>query len=418
MTLFSKTIKHFRPLILTMISAYPLMGYQGDLDIYIQKARENNPALKRAFNQWKSADAGITAARGLPNPSVSVGYFLESVETAAGPQEYKIGLMQKIPFPGKRGLQGRAQKAKADRFYFQYLDRQLKLDHAVRSAWYDYYFLRRSHELTAQNFQLIQNWDGVIRSKYVTARTGHPDLIKTQIELIQLEDELSTLENKKAPIMERFRSLLNDPDIDEIIVPDSIDIEWVELNEKTLRKRIQENNPNALSAQAMIDMESAKLKRTQLNRLPDFGLGVESVTTGEKEGSPVSGKDPLVAKISVSLPIWLNKTKSDINSAAYSLNSAEAGEASIQNELMAELEKVLFDLKESNRQIRLYQEILIPKGKESLGASEIAYRGDKIDFISLVDAQRRLLQFEMKYEKAKVDYLKAKSKLSVLTGGE
>jgi hypothetical protein len=33
-----------------------------------------------------------------------------------------------------------------------------------------------------------------------------------------------------------------------------------------------------------------------------------------------------------------------------------------------------------------------------------------------VDAQRRLLQFQMKYEKAVVDYLKAKSKLSVLTG--
>jgi outer membrane protein TolC len=77
---------------------------------------------------------------------------------------------------------------------------------------------------------------------------------------------------------------------------------------------------------------------------------------------------------------------------------------------------VLFDLDESSRQIRLYKDILIPKGLESLSASEIAYRGDKIGFISLVDAQRRLLQFQMKYEKAVVDYLKAKSKLSVLTG--
>jgi cobalt-zinc-cadmium efflux system outer membrane protein len=77
---------------------------------------------------------------------------------------------------------------------------------------------------------------------------------------------------------------------------------------------------------------------------------------------------------------------------------------------------VLFDLEDSNRQIKLYKNVLIPKGLESLGASEIAYRGDKIEFISLVDAQRRLLNFQMKYEKALVDYLKAKSKLSVLTG--
>jgi outer membrane protein TolC len=89
---------------------------------------------------------------------------------------------------------------------------------------------------------------------------------------------------------------------------------------------------------------------------------------------------------------------------------------SIQNELNSELEMVLFDLEESSRQIRLYKDVLIPKGLESLGASEIAYRGDNIEFISLVDAQRRLLKFQMKYEKALVNYLKATSKLSVITG--
>jgi outer membrane protein TolC len=80
------------------------------------------------------------------------------------------------------------------------------------------------------------------------------------------------------------------------------------------------------------------------------------------------------------------------------------------------LEKVIYDLEESSRQIQLYRDLLIPKGLESLGVTEIAYRTDKIDFIALVDAQRRLLQFQMKYEKAVVDYLKAQSRLSLLTG--
>ena len=60
--------------------------------------------------------------------------------------------------------------------------------------------------------------------------------------------------------------------------------------------------------------------------------------------------------------------------------------------------------------------MLITKGLESLGVTEIAYRTDKIDFIALVDAQRRLLQFQMKYDNAVVDYLKAQSRLSLLTG--
>ena len=98
------------------------------------------------------------------------------------------------------------------------------------------------------------------------------------------------------------------------------------------------------------------------------------------------------------------------------MEAVEQKVVSIQNELTKNLEKVLYELKESNRQIQLYQNVLIPKGLESLGATEKAYRSDKIDFLSLVDAQRRLLKFQMKYEKALVDYLKAKSKLSILTG--
>ncbi|MBT7185585.1 MAG: TolC family protein, partial [Candidatus Marinimicrobia bacterium] len=89
---------------------------------------------------------------------------------------------------------------------------------------------------------------------------------------------------------------------------------------------------------------------------------------------------------------------------------------SVENELTIKLEKILYELKESERQVKLYQNVLIPKGLESLGATEKAYRSDKIDFLSLVDAQQRLLTFQMKYEKALIDYLKAKSKLSVLTG--
>jgi outer membrane protein TolC len=66
--------------------------------------------------------------------------------------------------------------------------------------------------------------------------------------------------------------------------------------------------------------------------------------------------------------------------------------------------------------VKLYQNVLIPKGLESLGATEKAYRSDKIDFLSLVDAQQRLLTFQMKYEKALINYLKAKCKLYILTG--
>jgi outer membrane protein, heavy metal efflux system len=100
MNLFLRQIKHINPLIILLMGTFHVTASQGDLDLYIQKAQENNPVVKSAYNQWKSAETSIIAAKGLPNPTLNVGYFLESVETAAGPQQYKIGLMQKFPFLG------------------------------------------------------------------------------------------------------------------------------------------------------------------------------------------------------------------------------------------------------------------------------------------------------------------------------
>jgi len=188
------------------------------------------------------------------------------------------------------------------------------------------------------------------------------------------------------------------------------------MDKSKLIETIKHFNPDLWMAQAELEMSQAKLKRAKLNRLPDFGIGLEKIGTGEKDGSVFSGKDPVVAKISLDLPVWFRKNKSAIKSAKFAQESIEQKINSVENKLLSKLEKILYELKESERKVKLYQNVLIPKGLESLGATEKAYRSDKIDFLSLVDAQQRLLTFQMKYEKALINYLKAKSKLSILTG--
>ena len=386
------------------------------LDQYIQTALDNNSAVKHSFSVWKSEESKIATAKGLPNPTVSFGYFLENVETAAGPQEYKIGLNQKIPFFGKRTHTSRIQSAQSKKAYYLYQKRQLVIIDKVRSTWLDTYYLSKLTDLTQQNFDLVKNWDSVIRSKYITSRTSHPDLVKTQIELIQLEDDLRSLENRKKPILEKFRSLLNQDSLAEIVVPDSLTAVVSPIEREILIQKMEKSNSDLKMAEVEIEKRKLQVKLSKLNRMPDVAIGVEKIGTGEKVGSPFSGKDPLVAKVSLDLPIWFGKNKSTIQSASYEKNAAEDHFNTTRNELEVQLEKVIYDLEESSRQIQLYRDLLIPKGLESLGVTEIAYRTDKIDFIALVDAQRRLLQFQMKYEKAVVDYLKAQSRLSLLTG--
>ncbi len=51
-------------------------------------------------------------------------------------------------------------------------------------------------------------------------------------------------------------------------------------------------------------------------------------------------------------------------------------------------------------------------------ASETAYTGGTIDFLSLVDAQRTLLEFQLRYERAVTNNQQKLSELEMLAGAE
>ncbi|MHC4655130.1 MAG: TolC family protein [Planctomycetota bacterium] len=60
----------------------------------------------------------------------------------------------------------------------------------------------------------------------------------------------------------------------------------------------------------------------------------------------------------------------------------------------------------------------MPKAEELLEASETAYTGGTIDFLSLVDAQRTLLEFQLRYERAVTDNQQKLANLKMLAGAE
>lgn len=298
--------------------------------------------------------------------------------------------------------------------------KRLKLQSRTELVYYDYYFLLKAIEITRQNIDLVRNWEWVVQSKYKTAISSHLDVIKTQIELINLEDDLKSLQARKRPLLQRFQEILNDTTLLTVFVADSLDFLTINRKKTELLDLALENNHTLLAAGSQVLRQTQALKRARLEYFPDFGLGLESIGTGNKEmaGVPVtdSGKDPLVFKVSLSLPIWFGKNAKTVRSAKYKRNAARFFKQNEENRLLSDIENVWYDLTEAERKFQLYKQVLIPKSLESLGASEKAYVSDKVDFLTLVDSQRRYLQFSLKYEKSLVDYLKSRSKLELLIG--
>ena len=153
---------------------------------------------------------------------------------------------------------------------------------------------------------------------------------------------------------------------------------------------------------------------------PDITVGIDWIQTGSANNPNVSdsGKDPIVAMVSMNLPIWGESYKAAERQAKLRLAKTSSKRVQKENDIISLLAKVMYNYDDSNRKIALYNDILIPKAREMVQTSEVAYRAAQIDFFSLIDAQRKLLNFELLHERALTDNRQRLAEIQMLTGSE
>jgi outer membrane protein TolC len=77
----------------------------------------------------------------------------------------------------------------------------------------------------------------------------------------------------------------------------------------------------------------------------------------------------------------------------------------------------LYRFRDAERKIGLYRDTLIPQAKTGLNVAEESYEAGKTDFLSLIDAQRLLLEFELSYERARASREQHLAEIEMLVGG-
>jgi cobalt-zinc-cadmium efflux system outer membrane protein len=68
--------------------------------------------------------------------------------------------------------------------------------------------------------------------------------------------------------------------------------------------------------------------------------------------------------------------------------------------------------------VTLYRDALIPKVRQTLEVTQRAFETGQADFLSLIDAQRTLLEFSLTYERAVADHAQRLAEMEMLAGKE
>jgi outer membrane protein TolC len=143
--------------------------------------------------------------------------------------------------------------------------------------------------------------------------------------------------------------------------------------------------------------------------VPDYNVGLEL----DVKASPLMARP----SFGLSLPIWRDKIAATIAAAQAAKAAGEARLEAEQIMLAVDLAERTFMLREATRNVKLFEEALLPKAQQSIDVARSAYLTGRIDFFNLLDASRTLLDFELKRIDAKTQRELALAELSYVIAG-
>ena len=241
---------------------------------YLRYAALHNSGLQAAFEEWKGALQQIPQAKALPDPRFTYGYFIEEVETRVGPQRQRVSVTQVFPWFGTIEARTDAAAAAARAARKRYEAKKLQLFYEVRDAFFEYVYLQRAIGIARDNLDLIRHFEEVVRSKYVTATAGHPDIIRAQVELATLDDKLKTLEELRTPIVARLNAVLNRPG-GMLPWPRQMLTSPANVNRSELFDTLRQQNPELQALDFEAESARSRVELAKKKFYPDLGIGVD-----------------------------------------------------------------------------------------------------------------------------------------------
>ncbi len=383
---------------------------RAELAEYARYAEQHNPKLKQALTHYQAALAKVPSASAWADPRLTYGYFVRPVETRTGPQQMRFSAAQTFPWKGKLDLKGRIAQQEAAVEGQRYEAVRRSLIFAVKAAYYDCYFLERAIAVSEENLRLLAHLEEVGRTRYRSGTGEHAPVLKAQVELGRLEDQLRSLRQQRRPAAARLNAALGRAATAPIAVPDSLPMAALDLDEEVLKARLQAANPTLKMRRTQAGAQSLGVELAGKQFYPDLTVSLDYIHIGDR------GENPLMAMATINLPLWRSSYKAEKRAAKLSHQATLQGVADEENRLAAELELALYKQHDAQSRSALYRDSLLPKAEQALNVTQRAFAADRSDFLAVIDAQRTLLEFQLAYERARTDQALHGAEIEKLVG--
>jgi len=383
----------------------------------IDEAVKANPEIRTLKNRVASLKAAAPQAGTLPDPMLTIGVDNVPVSDpsfdAFLPTSKVIGLSQKVPFPGKLALKEEAANLRADSMESLYRDKVTEIVKRVKEAYFDLLFIDQSIRINERNRELIKGLADVAATKYSVGKGLQQDVLKAQVELSKIIDELIVLRQKKETARARINTLLNRPPKAPLADPEERETTPFSFTLEELEAKALKTSLPLKAMARLIEGSEADLRLAKKEFFPDFNF---AVTYKQREdGANFPGDDWFSAFITVNIPLYAKrKQRQGVIESQAELARRESIYDEVKNRILFEVKNTFDEIKKEGELIHLYEEGFLPQARQSLDSAISGYQVDKVDFLTLVDNQLTLLKFELAYARTLANYEKQLAKMEAI----
>ncbi|MBF0225279.1 MAG: TolC family protein [Desulfobacterales bacterium] len=356
-----------------------------DLDILLNFAHENSFELKSAYTNWLAVKEKAPQVSVLPDPKLTYGIVMVRTDK----QAQKVSIAQTFPWFGKLDLKEKLAIKEAEAVYQDYVNRKFQLIGRIKNIFYEYAYLAQAVKINTEHQDILKAMEEIANIRSKVGSINQNVLIRIQIEQGKIEDRIKELERIRPAISYKIYSLIGSKQLNEVLPwPNITSLKATSISDDKLKELLRNKNPNLRKINALYEKETQALNLAKKNFYPDVTLSLERDFMD-------MGDDQTIAMFSINLPIWRSSLKAAEYEVIKKRESLSLSLKDQENQLSAQMDLLLYYLRDAERKANLYRNTLIPKAKQAIEIAFKEFETGKATFLDILDTERSLLEFQL-----------------------
>ncbi|MBT3208774.1 MAG: TolC family protein [Bacteroidetes bacterium] len=375
---------------------------QDVLNQYLETAAKNSPALKAKFNEYNASLEKIPQVGALPDPQLTFGYFVMPVETKNGPQQAKVTFTQMFPWFGTLDSKEDVFISAAKSKYEDFEDAKSNLFFNVKSTYYDLYYIQKGIDISLENIEILNTLKRLALIRIEAGTASGVDELRVELELNDLENNLALLKDKLFVNSVKFNNLLNVENNADIQIPKTLWIDDLQYSRQAIIDSLTMNNHQLKSLEFIKESFAHNEQQSRKQGSPNIILGLDYAAIGNSGTSPDAGKDALMVKVGITIPLYRKKYSAMVNEMVIQQQVLEDKKLNQINALETLFEKIYSEYSDANRRTVLFTK-QSELAKRAIILLENEYANSGKNFEEILRMDKSVLKYSLELERAKTD---------------